>query len=1298
MEELWNRFNDQTGSSHPYYPVRATLKNLQPETKEYNFEKLAKSLKHYSVSVTGVAEGEMVVGFGPAEGCVLQVLYTGTSDVRVKAESVPRYNGKYFFSPNGNLWKALQEGYFHGTAYDSPNDQKNSQWKPAGPQRDFQRESFWTELQRGDCDVFLPLGDRLPNHRDIGGDDPNWQVVAYSLPSKMVRALQETFGPEHGQQMVNELVGRPLHVHDLVTVATLAQGDTSLRDGCKEPVMQFRRGVYKVVHNIVENHVAPHLVLSEGLTYLAGGVYVRAGSKSTTTLTLLDWCSRLLPHRANVGPFLQELDHVDAQPYMTTSVYKSILQKTIRFGANPWQSGETTLPSDVVLLYCMHKLLHGLPQYNPNLRTSVQGVGNVTKRLAVIAFEDACGAVSHLPLLMGAALLSQAQPSWFPCNQFIQIIFEVGLTLLHSSDAFDYFNTVDHPVLFDATAFSTWGPLKQCACMMRMVGGMDGDKKMMDYVCRHPNKKVHAPVVPPVVFLPYPNHAFDQHTLPQVVLLLKDDIPYDDSKKKKTPFGARCQYMFRITGTNYRRHDLSNFEERAKHVREAQSKLISLYRPIQPAHATRCDLSFELPDDWLAAAIGPFPSVKTRKGQVMASLNPNDINSIVCQPSLKQRGQKEKDVQWVFEPEMQANAKKKALEILEAGTLQLTTISKAHMPIPDLYGCRVKREGNNYFIGLKGGEWKPWSEAKRWGKQYVLPSDWEAQLDQLFRSESLLLLHRALTYLHHCNRSFGMRAISRDGSTGPDSDPVDPLDAPVFKLFCAMAQVVPPALFPKHYRPFHFAVENPYLLQRVKRRLEQVVKEKTGQHVPTTWPTLEDKEGRELYGFQRKSIDQLLRSTKSCKLLVLPTGMGKTLIVLQYLAERGLGDVGHIFYTMPKSAFHSVIGEMLTMGFRVAIHLATKPSTGKKQREQDGAYRRIGVWANNRPEVFHLPVGPRREFRKGIIHVIEHDGLSKYQSYMQPHMGSSIFILDEIHKCLLYSKRSGAALCLSKLAKETIGFTGTPILNKKGTKLMTRWLEMAVQFKVTEENFVVAANSMISFSPRVEVEVREHHHVCDPGPAYAEAHRNGSFLQMVRLAQEACQREIVKVVEAERKVQLQGGPNDGQFQKVFVVAENRQGQQWLAQQLQANHQVVCIGTNNLKGPSDRFDEVDSIDLTDAKVADGRVKDYDVVITRAKYNAGYNLTRCCCCVGGVYFGNEADRQQIRGRMRPFWQKNPYVKYITVMSGLLRVVHGNYAKVKMLNACMQQNKISSEDMAKLTGESKKRKRNAVVGVKT
>ena len=60
-------------------------------------------------------------------------------------------------------------------------------------------------------------------------------------------------------------------------------------------------------------------------------------------------------------------------------------------------------------------------------------------------------------------------------------------------------------------------------------------------------------------------------------------------------------------------------------------------------------------------------------------------------------------------------------------------------------------------------------------------------------------------------------------------------------------------------------------------------------------------------------------------------------------------------------------------------------------------------------------------------------------------------------------------MTLSRLAYETIAFTGTPILNKNGTKLLIRWLEANVKFKVTEENFVVATNAMIFYSPRTQV-------------------------------------------------------------------------------------------------------------------------------------------------------------------------------------------------------------------------------------
>ena len=44
--------------------------------------------------------------------------------------------------------------------------------------------------------------------------------------------------------------------------------------------------------------------------------------------------------------------------------------------------------------------------------------------------------------------------------------------------------------------------------------------------------------------------------------------------------------------------------------------------------------------------------------------------------------------------------------------------------------------------------------------------------------------------------------------------------------------------------------------------------------------------------------------------------------------------------------------------------------------------------------------------------------------------------IDEVHKCLPKgTQRSGIALEISKLAKETIAFTGTPIINSQGANI-----------------------------------------------------------------------------------------------------------------------------------------------------------------------------------------------------------------------------------------------------------------------
>ena len=75
-----------------------------------------------------------------------------------------------------------------------------------------------------------------------------------------------------------------------------------------------------------------------------------------------------------------------------------------------------------------------------------------------------------------------------------------------------------------------------------------------------------------------------------------------------------------------------------------------------------------------------------------------------------------------------------------------------------------------------------------------------------------------------------------------------------------------------------------------------------------------------------------------------------------------------------------------------------------------------------------------------------------------------------MHKCLPKgTKRSSAALEISKLTVETIAFTGTPIINTQGAKLLINWLEQNVDFNVNIENFQVATNSMVSYSVKTDV-------------------------------------------------------------------------------------------------------------------------------------------------------------------------------------------------------------------------------------
>ena len=246
-------------------------------------------------------------------------------------------------------------------------------------------------------------------------------------------------------------------------------------------------------------------------------------------------------------------------------------------------------------------------------------------------------------------------------------------------------------------------------------------------------------------------------------------------------------------------------------------------------------------------------------------------------------------------------------------------------------------------------------------------------------------------------------------------------------------------------------------------------------------------------------------------------------------------------------------------------------------------------------------------------------------------------------------------MTLSRVARETVAFTGTPILNKKGATLLIRWLEGNVQFRVTEKNFVVVTNAMISYSPppRVKEEVVE----MPFGLTEAEQREYNAFQedkdlqQMVRVCHRATLRKLVEVVEGTGLRAI----------RCFWWRRTPQAQE--------NWRCACggfapVGPDRVLEDGDDalptgVDAVDSIDLTEIRKVQGREG-------RGLRRRDYAGTLQCRVqpdpdggdgVWGV-LGNEADREQVRGRIPPPLAESPCVRHVYVHTGVLSAIRQDH----------------------------------------
>ena len=94
-----------------------------------------------------------------------------------------------------------------------------------------------------------------------------------------------------------------------------------------------------------------------------------------------------------------------------------------------------------------------------------------------------------------------------------------------------------------------------------------------------------------------------------------------------------------------------------------------------------------------------------------ASLNPFDVNSIVCSPALKQRNVSLDKVNHVFDKAIQDKAKDVALEILRSGNLRFNKINQQSVPI-NIYNWCVKKEQGEFYLSPDKKNWTKWKELK----------------------------------------------------------------------------------------------------------------------------------------------------------------------------------------------------------------------------------------------------------------------------------------------------------------------------------------------------------------------------------------------------------------------------------------------------------------------------------------------------------------------------------------------------------------------------------------------------------
>jgi superfamily II DNA or RNA helicase len=957
----------------------------------------------------------------------------------------------------------------------------------------------------------------------------------------------------------------------------------------------------------------------------------------------------------------------------TAAGYKSLLQKIIRYSPINVTFNGGSYPSYFFLDVVFTLLLVNSGSFVPDIQRFVTGQESAIKRLAICILEDSSIKNNNDILMLGImAFLSQRSPNgWKPSKNEYLWMLDLCRESLENREYYihnikkgfeipDYILDIKNNDLENFSALLD--DIKSFATDLAMTRFISYNKGKTSF-----DKSLERPLDMRV------EHCIDQHWAPEIAYFIPQNIIKKYRETGSKPFAKLFKNIFmNVTGVNSRKqttglsgHKISEDKEFISSVKIAQYLVLTAkqtsgdefksYKKNKNGYYTVEDT---LDISWISGLVGPI-DIKG-KPSVMVTMKPDDPYQLIAikKPS---RGMKD----GTLSDDVIEKSIEKAKDLMRKGI----SLNGATSPIERLKGYKLKLEDEKYIF-IKGKE-----TPKSWDELAVIEEDiWN--LDEpddelnsflMYRGDGIIYkghqifeetlskysigeLRRAYSYISSFRSDIEIARLSKDGGGTAQTVVIEDVGACQILLYICM--LFPAAIERVEGYVSKFKVKFAPLLWEIKNKLREHIEtiNKSDEKIKG-WKKVKDNSKRELRSYQQDSINEMINKNKDGKkghFIWITAGLGKTMIVMEYL--KYLIDSNkapkYIVYTLPKSALKSIITEIEHFKFPINLVIPIKswkkhPESSKYTKEHDQLLP------------FH-------------INLIEHDHLRLMEETLIDNASQSIFIIDEVHKALNDTKRTGVALEISRLSKEFVALTGTPIVDSNTYKLIW-WLEQIVEFEVNDKNFWVAANGMIAKKVNTGVDIdreeivseftekeRVKYNELSPVSIGGKNQKPNSkdITELFNMCYNICDRDIIEqtllsIKKTKKSVMIvtRDTKHQEKLRKMFVEKGMKDKDIYL-----------------LKGD-------DSIFMTDETVKEGKIHDYKVIIVTIRKAEGYTLTRAQTMITSVYPSNNAVREQLEARINRVSQHEKKIYYKIVHCGILTYVLKKHKDAASISKVLQ-----------------------------